>query len=185
MKLFDRTGLKLGRLTVLRETGTRDGNGNKLWLCGCRCGWYTEVSTNRLGGKRPTLTCGNCNTSRRWPVEYQIWAGIYQRCYNSLNASYSHYGGRGIQMSPEWKLEFFNFLEDMGMRESYDLSIDRIDPNGDYCKENCRWATKQEQIDNRRPYIVVPKNYSHLSKSQILELLASDTSDTLIHVTKE
>lgn len=80
--------------------------------------------------------------------EYLIWNSMRQRCDNPNNPAFHYYGGRGIRYQESWKL-FKNFIEDMGARPSPDLSLDRIDPDGPYSKDNCRWATRLQQNQNR------------------------------------
>lgn len=78
---------------------------------------------------------------------YDTWKSLRQRCLNPNNSRYASYGGRGIKVSDSWS-DFSAFLADMGPRPSPQHSLDRVDVNGDYCKENCRWATRLEQMSN-------------------------------------
>lgn len=82
--------------------------------------------------------------------EYQVWSDIKRRCLRSSSHNYHQYGGRGIKVCQRWINSFECFIEDMGFRPSKKHSIDRIDVNGDYCKENCRWTTWDLQMLNKR-----------------------------------
>lgn len=89
------------------------------------------------------------NSNKKRTPTYHTWNAMIQRCLNPLHKNYDNYGGRGIGVDPYWIGNFKNFLKDMGERPE-GLSLDRIDCNKSYCKENCRWATSSEQRMNQR-----------------------------------
>lgn len=90
--------------------------------------------------------------------EFDIWRGMINRCNYKTMQSYKYYGGIGIKVCDEWVNSFETFLIDMGERPTPKHTLDRIDPKGDYCKENCRWATRKEQQRNRRGSLFLEYN---------------------------
>lgn len=155
---MDRTGEVYARLTVIGKTDKRKG-GCVVWLCSCSCGSLTEITTGKLG---KTKSCGCLKRENPPPLqkthgasfvrgkptpEYAAWASMKKRC---ADASNDNYGGRGISVCTAWMDSFEAFLKDMGPRPSAQHSLDRIDYNGNYEPNNCRWATIIEQSNNKR-----------------------------------
>jgi hypothetical protein len=102
----------------------------------------------------------------RHTSEYNIWCGIKSRCYNINDKKYSSYGGRGICVCEEWLNNFQCFYNDIGPRPSKKHSIDRIDNDGNYCKSNCRWATRFEQDNNKRTSVYIEYNGEKLTYTE-------------------
>ena len=105
--------------------------------------------------------------SPRFPT-YRIWQLMIQRCHNRKNTNYRAYGERGIFVCPEWRNSFSAFCSDMGERPSADHSIDRVDNDGPYCKENCRWTTRLIQARNTRRTIRIGDGECALDRSRKL-----------------
>lgn len=102
----------------------------------------------------------------RWSKIYRAWADIIQRCTNSNNKQWKNYGGRGIIICDRWLYSFTNFLKDMGKPPGSEYSIDRIDNNKGYYKENCQWATPKQQARNTRKNRLV----THNGKTQCISI---------------
>lgn len=158
MKAIDLTGKIFGRLTVTRREFVEKSK-DAMWLCSCECGNHKIVSSHNLKIGN-TASCGCLQIeSRTRPRKsitlesipgYHSWHSMVDRCTNQRSRLYKNWGGRGITISADWLKSFQNFINDMGERPSPTHSIDRINNDGNYCKENCRWATKTEQSRNTR-----------------------------------
>ncbi len=158
-----KAGDKFGMLTIQKELAPQkesSGRNRRTVLCICDCGNEKIISVRRLlSGNTRSCGClrsmGTQTKHGAWrhraaAAEYRSWHGAKDRCYNTMARNYADYGGRGITMSDEWKDDFERFLSDMGEKPSRDHSLDRIDVNEGYSRENCRWATGTEQVMNRR-----------------------------------
>ena len=160
-KILDLTGQKFGRLTVLGLCEQDKNKPGTRWLCQCSCGNTSKVLAGNLRKESGTKSCGclaierstkhgknKKGVSRRGA--YYSYCGMKQRCLNIKHHKYKNYGGRGIAVCDHWKESFANFYKDMGDPPTSSHSIDRIDNNGDYSKDNCKWSTPKEQRANQR-----------------------------------
>lgn len=166
-------------LTILGAAPSIRKNRPRL-RCMCSCGTiFISDATHIYGGH--TKSCGCLKIARinalnsthglSKTVEYRIWRLMRSRCNAPTDKRYPEYGARGIYVCDEWN-SFEKFLEDMGSRPTRLHSIDRIDVNGPYSKENCRWATQKQQCNNKRNNVLV----AHGGRSQTIQQWAEELS---------
>ena len=159
--IIDISGRKSGQLTAIEHVG------GGYWRCVCACGNETVVNGSQFRkGKVKSCGCLRSAAQRASSVKhgksttrlYKIWSGMKERCYCSSHSKYSHYGGKGIGICPEWRYNFQAFY-DWAMQNGFDpeaegraCTIDRIDNSKDYSPDNCRWVDFSTQLRNREPY---------------------------------
>lgn len=175
----DLTGKKFGRLLVLSMAERIKGNVHIAWNCICDCGVIKSVFGSNL--KRGlTKSCGcihreelvKRNTTHNLSNEslYGTWHQMIERCYNTKNVNFHNYGGRGIVVCERWLNSVENFINDMGIRpEGY--SLDRIEVNGNYEPNNCKWSSVKEQLNNKRDNRLINFNGETLNVTQWSEKL--------------
>lgn len=175
------TGQRFGRWTVIGMAEPKiqpSGQRKQQVKCQCDCGTVSVVQKHSiLSGNSQSCGCllreiaTACNTKHgmRNAPEYRVWCGMRKRCNKPSDHKWPDYGGRGIKVCPEWE-QFEAFYKDMGPKPSTFHSIDRIDNDGDYCPENCRWATRREQAVNRRNNVRICINGQSMTLCEAAEL---------------
>lgn len=151
-------GKKFGRLTVL-EFACVDKHGHSKWKCRCDCGAETTVKGIHLTSGN-TTSCGKHARSMKHGLRntrlYHVWLSMKDRCFNERCQYFKNYGGRGITVCDSWK-ESFEAFHSWAMENGYnpdakrgDCTLDRINVDGNYCPENCRWVDMYVQNNNRQ-----------------------------------
>lgn len=172
-----KSGDKIGKWEIL-NIDTDVNNRDLSYLCKCICGTVKKVKQYHLKAGK-SQSCG-CYKSE-WVINnktthggshtklYKTWCNIKERCYNINAKDYKNYGGRGIKMCDRWLESFENFYADMGNKPTPNHSIDRDDVNGDYCKENCKWATNDEQRRNKRSTVYIYYNNEKIVQADFVK----------------
>lgn len=176
---FESIGQRFGKLTVISYVGKTDDGKDDVLKCQCDCGEEITARLKILKQKGVTQCklCRYKNTVNHFQTHglsntriYDLWQGIKNRCYKHSAQSYARYGARGITMCDEWKNDFTAFYK-WAMLNGYsdELEIDRIDNDGNYCPDNCRWATHKEQANNRRTNVFITYQDKTLTLQQWAE----------------
>lgn len=159
--MLDLTGKTFGKLTVLQRAENKiypSGRKKRQWLCVCTCGKQTLAMSEKLiNGRKKSCGCFKDEHKKKHNQYgtrlYHIWNAMLQRCENSKTVRFDRYGGRGITVCDEWYdfKVFYNWAMSHGYKD--DLTIDRIDGDGNYEPSNCRWATYSEQNKNKKKIV--------------------------------
>lgn len=186
---IDLTGQKFGGLTVLSKANKKQGH-NIVWLCQCDCGNIKEVAGVHLRSGR-IKSCGclrgeeisekNKTHGKSQTRLYGVWVKMKHRCNNSMATGYKNYGGRGIKVCEEWNdfEKFYNWAMNSGYDENAEgrsCTLDRIDVNGNYCPENCRWVDATVQANNCRSNRLIKAFGKEMTVAQWSKLTGIDDS---------
>lgn len=179
----DIVGNRFGFLEVLYRT-TDDPFGKTQWVCQCDCGNTCVKSYRSLSEKSTVPSCG-CYTNEllsekntkhgltHHPLR-KVWQRMRDRCNDPRDRAYPDYGGRGIKVCDRWNGDFMAFFEDMSPTYQHGLELDRIDNDGPYSPENCRWATHKENVRNRRSTLWIDSIYGEIPVGEFCEKTGMD-----------
>jgi hypothetical protein len=167
---LDLTGQRFGKWTVIRIVPEMGKYGERYWLCKCECGSEKPVQAAGLRNGKST-SCGcikhNFKHGLNETPTYGVWSRMMLRCYNENYPAFKYYGDRGIEVCSRWH-DFLLFLEDVGEKPN-DMSLGRIDNNGNYEPSNCRWETSKQQVRNRSNSIVVRFEGKEVASAELAE----------------
>lgn len=193
MRTIVNVGDTFNRLKVLGRKGHHK-DGKPLWECLCTCGKITLAKTVELtSNKKKSCGClksenksnfshGDGSVNKGKAAEYVAWQAIIQRCYNKNAPGYKNYGGRGISMEERWRNSYAEFLKDVGRKPSPKHSLDRIDVNGNYVPNNCRWATSVDQQSNKRDNHWIEHDGETHTLKQWADILETTSSSILTQI---
>ena len=177
-KRIELVGMKIGKLLVLERVGS-DKYRRALYRCQCDCGAIVIKTGSSLRRGYESCGCAIVEKAKELHTKhgmtntrlFRIWGGMRQRCYNKNSKDYHNYGERGITLCKEWEEDFMNFYN-WAIVNGYqdDLSVDRIDVNGNYEPNNCRWTTPKQQANNTR----VNAYYTYNGKTQSMSMWADE-----------
>lgn len=193
-RVIDLTGQRFGRLTVIKRAPNKGHSQQASWECLCDCGNTVNVVGYCLrNGDSRSCGCYYKETrgdtykihGKRHTRIYNTWCSMKERCNTPSNTSYKNYGARGITVCSEWQ-EFEPFYE-WAMSHGYtdELSIDRIDVNGNYSPDNCRWVTKKTQANNTRANHYVTRNGVTHTVTEWCEILGISRSTVVKRIAKK
>lgn len=190
----DITGQRFGRLTVIRFLPRAEReNPRRTWLCRCDCGNECQVSAGKLTIGH-TTSCGCAvvdhiaNVNKKYAHRdrrlYQVWRAMLQRCYDKNGREYHNYGGRGIEVCESWRDDGFDAFYEWATSNGYKpgLTIDRIDTDGGYSPENCRWISNERQQNNKRTNTVLTYHGETHSMKDWSRILGISYSTIRYHV---